>query len=53
VANIPTTAIEFPLVHPPSLSWDIEADEQVSKLFFRMPNLFHRIIKHIQHIISN
>ncbi len=44
LANMPTAAMVFPLVAPRSFIREIDADKQVSNLFFRMPGLIRRIV---------
>lgn len=53
VANMPTAAMEFPLVHPRLFIRDIDADENVGKLFFRMPSLIRRASGRIKRFFCN
>jgi len=53
VADMPTVAMEFPLVHPRVFIWDDEADEHTGKLFFRMPNIIKRVVARVKRIVFN
>jgi hypothetical protein len=51
VANMPTVAMEFPLVHPRSFAINIDADDYVSNLFFRKPSFIRRFEKKIKSFV--
>jgi hypothetical protein len=48
LANMPTVAMEFPLVHPPLFKRAVAADEHEGKRLFRMPSLFRRLARRIK-----
>jgi len=50
VANLPTSALTFPLHPPRQFSRDVEADEYTSRLFFRRPGIAHRIFNRIRRV---
>ena len=53
LAYMPTAAMEFPLVHPRVFIRDVDADEHVGKLFFRMPSLIRRVAGRIKRFVFN
>ena len=52
-ANMPTAAMELPLVHPRLFIQAVDADEHESTLFFRMRSLISRVAGRIKHMVVN
>lgn len=50
-ANMPTKAIDFPLKHPPSLTWNKQADDFMFNSFFQ-PSLLTRVERKIKRTLK-
>jgi len=40
-ANLPLTQMEFPLIHPKRMQWNLKADQLTAKYFFNATNYFN------------
>lgn len=51
VANIPTTEMRFPLIHPQECVHNIEADESTSRLFFQKQGFIKSSVRRIKRFL--
>ena len=51
VANMPTSALNFPLKQPKQFVRNIDADEFTSRLFFQRRGLILHILRRIKYIL--